>query len=649
MASIGTLNIDFQTNVATLINDMRRASAAVERSSTSMDRSLRSAATSLKSFIAGYATIESVRSIVKISDDFTRLEGRLKNATRDSFEFNSAYAGLKETAKQTGTAIETSLDVFQRISLIRDDLGATNAEMLKFTDTASKLGALSGAGLEAQKAGLTQLAQGLSSGVLRAEEFNSIMENIPAVGKAIADELGVSTGQLRQMVIDGKVLSKDVFEAILASADETNEKFSKMGSTFERAGNAFNIEFRELIGNITESTGAVDGLVLAINGATTATQNLNNKWGYLLSILTTAQINNFSALSGIEIDTQKFDPKFQAIKKAKEDIAQADVLLARLKGRVDEIGFTGRGTFLGSQISNEDALALGGETIQAPRPGKKPEVPAFFESSLKKTYSAAAKEAQKHADAIKSVIENLKFENEQLGRSAEQQELYNALKQAGVTADSEAGQAIAALVGEHQRLEEAQKRGTALQEELVKRGSQAIEQHKRSFESFNSVVEQGLRGQIKSWKDLGIAILSEVQNIIAAQYQLQAGNPSSPIGGFLSQIFGFGGPKLSQSAIDLATFGNGRLFARGGISNRPAIFGEAGPEAAVPLPDGRSIPVKFNNGGRSGNTYYMDVRGADAAAIARLEARLIAMDGSVERRALSAVRNENSRNPRFLR
>lgn len=114
--------------------------------------------------------------------------------------------------------------------------------------------------------------------------------------------------------------------------------------------------------------------------------------------------------------------------------------------------------------------------------------------------------------------------------------------------------------------------------------------------------------------------------------------------GFSSRSFG----ELASSAI-AGAFGPG--FATGGIANRPSIFGEAGPEAAVPLPDGRRIPVDLRGakGAGNGGTYYIDARGADSAGLARLEAMIREVNGSVEKRSVAAVADRFKRSGNFLR
>lgn len=95
-------------------------------------------------------------------------------------------------------------------------------------------------------------------------------------------------------------------------------------------------------------------------------------------------------------------------------------------------------------------------------------------------------------------------------------------------------------------------------------------------------------------------------------------------------------------------------FANGGVSNTAAVFGEAGPEAAVPLPDGRRIPVDLrmpsggNDGGVNAPIYIsIDASGADRAAIERLHQSLGQLRAELPSRVVAAVRNAKSRGVKF--
>ncbi len=199
--------------------------------------------------------------IAKGADRFKVLEGRINLATRSTDEAQAAFVGLGRIADQTGQSMESAVEVFARLSFVRDEIGATTDEMLQFTETVGKLGVLSGASTTNLNAGLTQLGQALSSQYTRAEEFNSIMENIPAVGKAIADQFGVTTGQLRMLVINGQVLSKDVFAAMLNTTEKTRLEFAKYPDTVGRAFQQIGTAFSGLLSGLDKATGSSDLLI----------------------------------------------------------------------------------------------------------------------------------------------------------------------------------------------------------------------------------------------------------------------------------------------------------------------------------------------------------------------------------------------------
>lgn len=229
------------------LDDIERSGRKATTSTALLDKQVKRTARSydgLKSAVIGFFSLAAGRQMLQAIDNITLLEARIENSTRNLDEFTVAYERLIGIAKDTGSELATSVEVFQRLSFVRDEIDATVDEMLLFTDSVQKLGVVSGASTQNLNAGLKQLGQSLSSPILRAEEFNSIMENIPAVGVAIAGELGVTTGQMRQLVIAGELLSKDVFAAILNQTDNINTQFDKFPVTIGRAFNELLIDLQ---------------------------------------------------------------------------------------------------------------------------------------------------------------------------------------------------------------------------------------------------------------------------------------------------------------------------------------------------------------------------------------------------------------------
>ncbi len=237
-----------------------KATGHVDKFDKKLDSTSKTAS-AFASAMKGVLAVVGVREIVRTIDDFTLLEARIKNSTRSVEEFNTAFRSLRDVSAQTGASFESAVEVFQRISFVRDEINATSETMVQFTANVQKLGVVSGASTQALNAGLTQLGQGLSAGILRAEEFNSILENIPAVGQAIAKEFGVTTGQLRNLVLDGQVLSEDVFAAILNQTSDINDQFDKFPKTIGRAFNEFLLQLQSSASELEKVVGLTNILI----------------------------------------------------------------------------------------------------------------------------------------------------------------------------------------------------------------------------------------------------------------------------------------------------------------------------------------------------------------------------------------------------
>lgn len=276
-----------------LTNFKNKAKAEVEATSNSM-KGLTSALGGLNGILAAVG-IGSLAGLVKLTDAYNSLQARIAESTKATGDFAAVSDGLATIAKKTGSSLEATVAVFQRITFAQKEIGASNVELLKFVETASKLGTISGAGPDAMRNGLTQLGQAMSSGVVHAEEFNSILENTPAIGVAAArglEKAGGSVGKLRQLVIDGKVSSKEFFDAILSQSKEVESQFDKMPLTVGRALGSLGISFQQLLGNLDANLGATNALSNGVNtlsgfldGAQVAIINTAKTLKFLMSVL----------------------------------------------------------------------------------------------------------------------------------------------------------------------------------------------------------------------------------------------------------------------------------------------------------------------------------------------------------------------------
>src|SRR5690606_624431 len=147
---------------------------------------------SLQGLLAAAGLGIGVAEIIETADAFKMLEARVKLATGEGANFVTGFAGVKQIANETFSSIENTGELFARISQAAETLGLAQAETLSVTRTINEAIKLSGGSAASADAAITQLIQGLQSGVVRGEEFNSIMEQAPRLAKAMADGLGVT-------------------------------------------------------------------------------------------------------------------------------------------------------------------------------------------------------------------------------------------------------------------------------------------------------------------------------------------------------------------------------------------------------------------------------------------------------------------------
>ena len=153
---------------------------------------VRSAMGSLQGMLAAAGLGIGIAEIIETSDAFKTLEARIKLATGEGAAFITGFDGVKQIANETFSSVENTGELFARITQSAEALGLAQSEVLGVTKTINEAIKLSGGSADAADAAITQLIQGLQSGVVRGEEFNSIMEQAPRLAQAMADGLGVT-------------------------------------------------------------------------------------------------------------------------------------------------------------------------------------------------------------------------------------------------------------------------------------------------------------------------------------------------------------------------------------------------------------------------------------------------------------------------
>lgn len=193
----------------------------------------------LKSLAGAYLGMQTVTGLVNLSDTMTQTTARLdmmNDGLQTTAQLNQM---IYQSAQNSRGAYQATADMVSKLGTLAGDAFNSSAEVVAFAEQLNKQITLSGASTQAADAAMLQLTQAMSSGVLRGEELNSVLEQTPTIAQSIADYMGVTTGEMREMASDGAISAEVVKNAMFAAADETNAKFAQMPMTWAQVWTSF--------------------------------------------------------------------------------------------------------------------------------------------------------------------------------------------------------------------------------------------------------------------------------------------------------------------------------------------------------------------------------------------------------------------------
>lgn len=212
----------------------QRTANMVNSFSSGVDKILKKAGRLAKIGIGTAATAGAAGglSLIKQSDAYAGIQARLgliNDSQQTVAQFNDKIFQSADRARSSYTDMAS---VVGKLGVTAGNAFKSNDEILKFSELLAKNFKISGASTEEQSAAMYQLTQAMGAGKLQGDEFRSIMENAPLLAQAIAKEMGVTVGQLKDMSSEGVITSDVIKSALFNSADEINKKYAEMPMTF---------------------------------------------------------------------------------------------------------------------------------------------------------------------------------------------------------------------------------------------------------------------------------------------------------------------------------------------------------------------------------------------------------------------------------
>ncbi|MEG9489389.1 phage tail tape measure protein [Mannheimia indoligenes] len=217
----------------------------------------------------------------KIADSYTELGNKLRLVTENETQHARAMADVYDISLKTAQSTEATSSVYQTFAQNAKQLGISQNDVAKLTETVAKSVAISGASSATASNALVQFSQSLLMGKMKAQEFNSLMTQTPSIVQAIAKGLGITTAELKSMVDNGEMSAEKMIEGLRKAESYVNGQYAKTTTTISGAMQNLSTATEKWVGEMDNATGASSIAASAINGLA---NNLSTLTPYLFNI-----------------------------------------------------------------------------------------------------------------------------------------------------------------------------------------------------------------------------------------------------------------------------------------------------------------------------------------------------------------------------
>ncbi|HBS7140495.1 TPA: tape measure protein [Klebsiella pneumoniae] len=400
----GKYTIEIEADAAKLLAGQASADTALKQIENSVKKTANSADKLDKSLdnlgggfsrlavaVKGYISIQALIKLQQISEEFTLLQARVTRLSSSSEEGARSFQQLVSIASTTGASLGDAVNLWQQLTATLKTVGATNSDVNRLVMTLQKIGTIGGSSAQEMANALRQFMQSVASGRIQAEEFNSVLEQMPELARQIADGMGIPFNELRQLMLAGKLDIGEVLAAIERRSDEINQQFEKMPRTVTQATNALVTQFGVAVSKIDDAIGASRYLAKLLDGAA-------------LSI----SVATGNAPDAVML-TQKLEQNTEQLAVAESDLAKARKAglgwgVKQTEQTVDRLKAE-RALILMARQASKDS-----QSVYTPSKGEKP---AYITNLEKKT-------AENNANSIiksgQTVVDKLTQQREQLSK-----------------------------------------------------------------------------------------------------------------------------------------------------------------------------------------------------------------------------------------
>lgn len=345
----GGIYYDIEMDVRGLLTSQQRVNQRLDLMERGFDKTSRSIDTtersmsSLSRVAVALTAALSVQQVAEYADAWATVNNKLSNSLRPSEQLADVTERVFNITQQTRSSLDATASLYARLERATRQYGTSAGDLAKLTTIINQGFVVSGATAQEAENAIIQLSQGLASGALRGEEFNSVNEQGNRLIVALADSMGVSIGQMRNMAAQGKLTTDVVVNGLLSQGSVIGAEFANTTTTISQAlqvaGNnitkffgenstvkSFAAGFRDSVITISEN---LETLGTALIGAAAI---MGGRFAGALAMATAAQASRVKAtIQGIVATRQSAQQEAAAASvTARKAVADKDAALSAL-------------------------------------------------------------------------------------------------------------------------------------------------------------------------------------------------------------------------------------------------------------------------------------------------------------------------------
>lgn len=349
---VGSIVYEIEMDVAKLLDGQRQVNDRLDKMEGGFNRTGKAVGNAEKSFssLTRVATLLaaalSVQQVAEYADAWVGLTNKLANSVRTGESLADVTQRVFDITQATRSSLDATASLYSRLERATRQYGTSANDLAKLTTIINQGFVVSGATAQEAENAIIQLSQGLASGALRGDEFNSVNEQGNRLIVALADSMGVTTGQMRSMAAQGKLTTDVVVKGLLSQGSTIGSEFASTTKTISQslqvAGNNITKFFGE---NSTVKAGVsvfnnavislsqnIDVLGIALTGASAI---MGSRYVGALSMATQAKLSTVAAT--IKQQAAEYKAAQSAVASAEAEIKNAQAIIASEQAKARQL------------------------------------------------------------------------------------------------------------------------------------------------------------------------------------------------------------------------------------------------------------------------------------------------------------------------